>query len=77
MSIKSVINFIELAMVFFSHGGEAAVWCCGQWMDHRQSGAAVKDKATTEKTGNSMSSGLKADGREAGGRRHRMGPYLP
>lgn len=46
-------------------------------MNRGRCGRAVKDKATTEKTGNSMSSGLKADGREAGGRGRRMGPYLP
>lgn len=46
-------------------------------MDRGRRGRAVKDKATTEKTGNSMSSGLRADGREAGGRGRGMGPYLP
>ncbi len=58
-------------------GGGAVVQCCGRWMDRGQRGRAVKDKATTEKTGNSMSSGLRADGREAGGRGRGMGPYLP
>lgn len=46
-------------------------------MDRSRCGRAVKDKAMTEKTGNSMSSGLRADGREAGGRGRGMGPYLP
>lgn len=58
-------------------GAAAAVRCCEQWMDHERCGRAVKDKGTTEKTGNSMSSGLRADGREAGGRGRKMGPYLP
>lgn len=47
-------------------------------MDRGRRGGAVKDKATTEKTGKQqMSSGLRADGREAGGRGRGMGPYLP
>lgn len=46
-------------------------------MDRGRCGRAVKDKATTEKAGNSMSRGLRADGREAGGWGRRMGPYLP
>lgn len=36
-----------------------------------------KTKPRQRKTGNSMSSGLRADGREAGGRGRGMGPYLP
>lgn len=46
-------------------------------MGRGRSGRAVKDKATTEKTGNSMSSGLRADGREAGGRGTRDGALPP
>lgn len=40
-------------------------------------GRAVKDKATTEETGSSMSSGVGADGREAGGRGTRDGALPP
>ena len=46
-------------------------------MDCAQCGRAVKDKATTEKTGNSMSSGLRAYGREAGGRGTQDGALPP
>lgn len=40
---------------------------CERWMDHGRRGKSVINKATTEKTGNSMSSRLRADGREEGG----------
>lgn len=47
--------------------GGRAVQCCERWMDHGRRGTSVINKATTEKTGNSMSSRLRVDGREEGG----------
>lgn len=47
--------------------GGRVVQCCDRWMDHGRRGTSVINKATTEKTGNSMSSRLRADGREEGG----------